>query len=138
MRNALLPILPDSYFDYLRNNCITRNLEADTEYSARGVEIYQFDRDYREGSYRMLHMAMRVRRQSPPKKRRGPGRPIPNNAAIAQKTAIRKLFEGMVGAVEEIVAGKPQAELQADLNRLFAHRRRYYEPPLHRSSGRNQ
>jgi hypothetical protein len=169
--------LPDSYLDYLRSDCITRNLEADAELnqiflrksngrnvpeffrddfdgafklavpkslielvgeadwyvdSVRGIEIYQFDRDYREGSYRMLHMAMTVRRQSPPKERRGPGQPIPNTAAIEQKTTIRKLFGGMVGAVEEIVVGKLQAELQADLDRLFAHRRRYYDPPLPR------
>ena len=143
--------LPAEYLDYLRNDRISRNLNANgelnslfvqklngrgvTEFfdedfdgafklavhkslielvgeadwfvdSRRGAEIYQFDRDSRDGPYRMLHMAITIRRQSPPRERRGPGQPIPGAAAAEQQTAIEKLFEGIVASVEEIVMGK--------------------------------
>jgi len=33
----------------------------------KGIQVYQFDRSFANGTYRMLHMAMTVKRQAPPK-----------------------------------------------------------------------
>jgi hypothetical protein len=96
--------------------------------SERGIEVYQFDRVWKGGSYRMLHMAMTVRRQAPPKEKRGPGQPMPDKAAVEQRKTIEKLFENPVLAVEELVVGDTKAKLEIDLRSLFAHRRRYYDP----------
>jgi hypothetical protein len=167
------PELPVEYLNYLRNDCLARNLELHAHLKPlfmtksggktiddffkhdfdgafkltvpkslielvgeadwyvdgdRGIEVYQFDRPTQDGSYRMLHMAMTVHRQVPPKEKRGPGQA--SAAAIAaQKMAIERVFESMIPSVEAIVVGQTVAQLQADLDRLFDHRRRYYDPP---------
>ena len=94
----------------------------------KGIEVYQFDRSFANGTYRMLHMAMTVKRQAPPKEQRAPGQ----RAATAlgtHKNTIIKLFDKDVVAVESLVTGQLEAELKADLDLLFKHRARYYKPP---------
>jgi hypothetical protein len=95
---------------------------------AKGIEVYQFDRPHAEGSYRMLHMAMAVNRQAPPKEKRAPGQQA-NDALGAHKNTIVKIFGEDVVAVESLVNGKMEAELKVDLEKLFKHRMRYYTPP---------
>lgn len=94
----------------------------------KGIEVYQFDRTFANGTYRMLHMAMAVKRQAPPRERRAPGQQA-NDALGAHKNTIVKIFDENVVAVEGLVAGKMEDELQADLDRLLRHRARYYTPP---------
>jgi hypothetical protein len=94
----------------------------------RGIEVYQFDRPSKDGPYRMLHMAMAVHRQHPPKENRAPGQQA--EAALgAHKNTVAKIFDEDVMAVETLVTGKLKAELQADLDLLFKHRDKYYKPP---------
>jgi hypothetical protein len=95
----------------------------------KGVEVYQFDRTFKEGSYRMLHMAMTIRRQSPERAKRGPGQKIPADAQAEHRKAIKQIFDQEVIAVESLVVGDVEAELNADLENLFEHRKKYYTTP---------
>ena len=93
-----------------------------------GIQVFQFDRAFAAGTYRMLHMAMVVNRQKPPEEQRAPGQKVP--AALAShKSAIVKLFGADVISVEALVQGDMEAALRADLQDLFKHRERYYKPP---------
>jgi len=166
--------LPDDYVNYLRDDCLQRNLDMFAELrepflkksggedvpnffkndfdgafklavpkslselafeqdwfvdDAKGIQVYQFDRPFAGGTYRMLHMAMTLRRQRPPKEARGPGQQIPDEAANSHRNTVRKLFDDDVIAVDELVQGKLEAELKSDLEKLFKHRERYYTPP---------
>jgi hypothetical protein len=92
---------------------------------ATGIEVFQFDREWKEGTYRMLHMAMTVRRQDPPLERRGPGQ----TAAAAEaehRKVINRIFAEPVVTVEDRVTGQLKDKLQADLAWLFEHRKKYY------------
>jgi hypothetical protein len=95
---------------------------------AKGIEVYQFDREFADGTYRMLHMAMAVKRQAPPREQRAPGQQA-DAALDATKNTIVKIFDEDVIAVESLVAGKMERDLKADLEKLFKHRMRYYKPP---------
>lgn len=92
-----------------------------------GIEVYQFDRDFADGSYRMLHMAMVVRRQVPPKEKRAPGQK--SQAEPEHRTAIQKLFAAPVIAVDGIVKDTLKLRLESDLKLLFKHREHYYVAP---------
>lgn len=95
---------------------------------SKGIQIYQFDRPFNGGTYRMLHMAMLVKRQHPPKDKRAPGQKA--QAALgSHKNTIVKLFGEEVISVERLVQGEKEAELKADLAGLFKHRERYYKAP---------
>ena len=94
----------------------------------KGIQVFQFDRSFTSGTYRMLHMAMAVKRQQPPEERRAPGQKVP--AALgSHKNTIVKLFDADVISVETVVQGAMEAELRADLQNLFNYRERYYRPP---------
>jgi hypothetical protein len=94
---------------------------------AKGIQVYQFDRPFAGGTYRMLHMGMAVKRQAPPRELRAPGQQA--DAALgATKKTIVKIFAEDVIAVEGLVAGEMEQELKADLEKLFKHRMRYYTP----------
>jgi hypothetical protein len=92
-----------------------------------GIQVFQFDRPFAGGTYRMLHMVMAVKRQAPPKDQRAPGQTSPA-AEDAHKKTIQKLFDASVVPVEDLVKGKLEKELQEDLQDLFNHRARYYKP----------
>jgi len=94
----------------------------------KGIIVYQFDRSSKDGPYRMLHMAMGVRRQNPPREQRAPGQQA-DAALDAHKNTILKIFHDDVVAVETLVVGNVQADLQADLEKLFKHREKYYKAP---------
>jgi hypothetical protein len=94
----------------------------------KGIRVFQFDRPYAGGTYRMLHMAMAVKRQHPPRENRAPGQQAPANALGSHKSTIQKLFQDEVVAVEAVVQGNLADELKADLDKLFKHRARYYAP----------
>lgn len=94
----------------------------------RGLEIYQFDRESRDGPYTMLHIVATVRRQNPARGHRGPGQVIAPQAASEHKKAIQSLFNSEVVSVETRVFGPAAIELQRDLDNLFKHREKYYSP----------
>jgi hypothetical protein len=94
-----------------------------------GVEAYQFERAFKDGNYKMLHFAMTVRRQSPPKENRSPGQATPLEAQTETKKAIVRLFKKATTAVETLVTGDFKDQLKADLDGLFEHRAKYYKPP---------
>lgn len=93
----------------------------------KGIQVYQFDRPSIQGPYRMLHMAMVLKRQQPPREQRAPGQKAPA-ALTSHKDAIVKLFSQDIVSVEDRVTGAKEIELQADLEKLFRHRDRYYKP----------
>jgi len=95
---------------------------------ADGVEVFQFNRDSKDGAYQMLHMAMTVRRQKPARERRGPGEKTPAEAEAGHRQAIQRLFEREAVAVEALVKGGRATALKADLKALFEHREKYYNP----------
>src|SRR5436305_7444955 len=90
---------------------------------ATGVLIYEFERPSKGGPYKMLHLAMDVRRNNPPVERRAPGSPC-EEAETAYRNVVRQLFSTR----EKIVSLDTinQAELQADLNRIKVRRKLYY------------
>lgn len=94
----------------------------------KGIVVYQFDRPSKDGPYCMLHMAMSVHRQKPPKEQRAPGQQA-DTAIAAHKNTILKIFDKDVIAVESLVVGELKNELQADLEKLFRHREKIYTPP---------
>jgi len=94
---------------------------------SKGVEVYQFDRDAKDGPYRMLHMAMTVRRQQPAQGKRAPGQKVPKVAEDEHRKAIGLLFAQDVIAVESKVVGQTKVEIEADLKKLFHHREKYYQ-----------
>ena len=93
-----------------------------------GVEVYEFHRESQDGPYCMLHMAMTVRRQAPPRDKRAPGQPIPALADAEHKSAVTRLFMNNVVKVEDVVVGEKKVALETDLQKLFAHRLRYFKP----------
>jgi hypothetical protein len=166
--------LPNQYISYLRDDCITDNLNTYEELNApflkksagdtpsdffikdfdgafklavpksltelaleqdwyidddKGIQIFQFDRAFKGGTYRMLHMVMSVKRQEPPAEKRAPGQKV-DAALIAHKNTILKLFNADVISVEAEVQGAQEAALKTDLQRLFTHRERYYKAPV--------
>jgi hypothetical protein len=92
-----------------------------------GIEVFQFDRDSKDGPYRMLHMAMVVRRQNPPKENRAPGQK--SNAEPEHRKAIQQLFARPSIAVDAIVKDAVKLALESDLQLLFKHRQHYYVAP---------
>lgn len=94
---------------------------------AKGIGVFQFDRAHDQGHYRMLHIAMTVKRHVPPKEQRGPGQ---SSAAArdAHKKMLQKLFSEGVVAVETLVKGKVEKDLQIDLKKLIGYRKKYYDP----------
>lgn len=93
-----------------------------------GIQVFQFDRSFKGGKYRMLHMAMSVKRQQPSIDKRAPGQKS-QTALDAHKKTILKLFDAEVISIETLVKGKKEAELKSDLENLFKHRDRHYTPP---------
>ena len=95
----------------------------------RGIGIYEFERESTSGPYKMLHLAMHVRRHDPPLERRGPGEQAAT-AADAYRTVVRRVFAEpeQVLTLEDL----DQDALKANLSLVFGRRKQYYpedEPP---------
>jgi hypothetical protein len=88
-----------------------------------GITIFEFERPTYDGSYRMLHLIMDVRRKNPPKERRAPGQDSAD-AVAAYRNVVRRIFE-----IPEVLVSADtinETELQADLDKIKQHRKRYY------------
>jgi hypothetical protein len=82
----------------------------------RGITIYEFERPFEDGSYKMLHIVMDIRRHVPPRDQRLDGEPSPVAAAAYQKV-IRQLFQQA-----EIVVSENQLDrdfLKASLDEII-------------------
>jgi hypothetical protein len=88
----------------------------------KGIRIYEFGRESREGPYSMLHLVMEVRRQEPPADRRAPGQEG-RGVAEAYEAVVRQLFRQGATLVSE--ASIPRATLERDLERIFSRRKKY-------------
>jgi hypothetical protein len=73
----------------------------------------------------MLHLVMDVKRHNPPENRRAPGVQS-TEANEAYRTLVRQFFSTPETVVNPQMID--QAELQADLDRIKARRRKYYDP----------
>ena len=90
-----------------------------------GLRIYEIERPRDGASYKMLHLVMDVKRHNPPEDRRAPGVQSAE-ANEAYRTLVRQFF-----STPEIVVSPrtiDATELQADLDRIKARRRKYYDP----------
>jgi hypothetical protein len=92
-----------------------------------GLRVYEFARDSKDGPYRILHMAMTVRRQKPDRRRRGPGQRVPAEVQEQHKKAVIKLFSREAVSVESIVQGEKEKKLTEDLKSLLEYRKRFYD-----------
>lgn len=102
-------------------------LECDWYIDGDGsVKVYQFDRPSEDGSYRMLHMAMTLKRQSPDREHRPPGAGISAAVQAEHEKALERLFQDDVSVVEKIVVGEVAEGLKGDLDDLFEHRKKYF------------
>jgi hypothetical protein len=91
--------------------------------SDEGITIYEFERDSSTGPYKMLHLAMHVRRKSPPIHQRGPG-DEPTEAVAEYERAIRDLFARPETRID--LSGIDPVTLRNSLNKIFSRRRQYY------------
>jgi hypothetical protein len=88
-----------------------------------GVPIYQFQRPSSAGPYTILHMAMEVRRNNPPKERRAPG-----EASQEAQQAYARVARAIVGS-PPVTVGEAQIDsvsLVTSLDRIRSRRRRFY------------
>src|SRR5207245_592280 len=89
-----------------------------------GIVLYEFDRVWKGGTYTMLHLVMEVKRHDPPFELRVPGVPSPV-AKSAYSTVARKVLQEPERKVD--LATIDQPALQADLDKVFARRKKYLE-----------
>jgi hypothetical protein len=88
-----------------------------------GISVVEFERESKDGPYKMLHLAMHVRRQDPPLERRGPREDAPA-AADAYRIVVRRI----ISQPEEVISIQSidTSKLKASLAEVFERRRSYY------------
>lgn len=91
--------------------------------SDKGILIYEYERSSESRSYKMLHLAMDVKRKNPPRERRSPG-VNPNEAVEAYQEVVRQIFERNPIIVTENSLNKEK--LQNSLDNIKARRRKYF------------
>lgn len=90
----------------------------------RGITIYEFERPFDGGSYKMLHIVMDIERHQPPRHQRLDGEHSPV-AAEAYQNVIRQLFQqAEIVVVED---GLDQAGLTASLDEIMQRGDKYRE-----------
>jgi hypothetical protein len=90
----------------------------------RGMSIFEFQRKPENNEpYRMLHMVMHVNRFDPPAGRRPPGLNHPNIENTYAAAVNRIIADEVISVTYENILDQ---ELQEDLNRVLARRRKYY------------
>jgi hypothetical protein len=90
----------------------------------RGITIYEFERPFEGGSYKMLHIVMDIKRHDPPHHQRLAGEHSPIAAEAYQKV-IRRLFQEAVIVVRE--EGLDQNDLTASLDKIIERGDKYRE-----------
>jgi hypothetical protein len=88
-----------------------------------GVIAYEFERKTKKDPYRMLHVLMDVKRNSPSRERRGPG--VESAAAKqAYATNVKKLFENDAIAVALQLKELGESVIADHLDKVIAHRKK--------------
>ena len=88
-----------------------------------GIKVFEFERPHSTGTYKLLHLAMEVRRQKPNRDRRAPGEHC-REARTAYTNTCLKLFRDDAIMVSEATINKKT--LQKHLDRIKARRRKYF------------
>jgi hypothetical protein len=89
----------------------------------RGITIYEFERPSTSGPYKMLHLVMDVRRQTPPRERRAPGERFGDDVEDAYRSVVRGIFQNAQITVSDATIDPDT--LRKDLDKIFARRRKY-------------
>ena len=91
--------------------------------STQGIRTYEFERPWRDGTYKMLHFVIDVLRQNPPRERRAPGILSTPDAEAAYEVVVRRL----IAEPEQLVTLETinQQSLQKSLDHIKARRRKY-------------
>jgi hypothetical protein len=90
----------------------------------RGIKIYEFERPFEGGSYKMLHMAMDVKRHDPPRHQRLDGE-LSDIATEAYQNVVRRLFADAEIVVSEDVLD--QEALTSSLDEIIERGNKYRE-----------
>lgn len=88
-----------------------------------GIKTFELERPWREGTYKILHLIMDVRKKEPPREKRGPGVDS-QKAQEAYRKVVRQVFSDNVVVISDESINKK--ELQDHLARVRARRRKYY------------
>ncbi len=88
-----------------------------------GITIFKFERQWKEGTYKMLHLVMDVKRNNPPRKRRAPGARC-REARTAYRTVVRQLFSSPIVLISN--QNLDEQRLGTSLERIKSRRRSYY------------
>ena len=89
-----------------------------------GILAFRFTRNTETEPYTILHFAMNVRRQNPPRDHRVPGTGSTTDAAAAYRDVVRQLFQTPATVVTDWVANG--ADLEPSLEDIKRRRRKYY------------
>lgn len=89
----------------------------------KGIQIFEYERPLDNGSYRMLHLVMDIKRKNPPQNERAPGEHSPV-AQEAYRKVVHQIFVKREIVVTEDSIDK--AKLSSSLERIKARRRKYY------------
>ncbi|MEK6286175.1 MAG: hypothetical protein AABO57_10575 [Acidobacteriota bacterium] len=115
----------DSFFELSVPKTIAAVLEEEDWHvdPERGITIFEFERPWKQGTYKMLHLVMDVTRNSPPREKRAPGRRC-RQARLAYRSVVRQLFSDQVDLVTP--EALDENFLRASLELIKARRREYY------------
>jgi hypothetical protein len=89
-----------------------------------GILLYEIERPFENGSYKMLHLVLDVKRQNPPKEGRAPFDHVSAEAQIAYAQVAKQIFER-----SELVITRNNldvAALESSLDNIRRRRRLYY------------
>jgi hypothetical protein len=87
-----------------------------------GIALYEIEREWKQGTYKMLHLVMDVRRQNPDRDHRF-ARDTPQDVVDAYRTVVRAIFGRRQTAVTNTLIDQPA--LQSHLDRIKARRAHY-------------
>jgi hypothetical protein len=87
-----------------------------------GISFFEIERQWKDGTYKMLHLVMDVRRQNPDCNHRFPGA-VPNDALDAYRTVVRRIFSTRQTIVTDALIDRQS--LQTHLDRIKIRRNKY-------------
>ena len=88
----------------------------------RGISLFEIEREWKQGNYKMLHLVLDVNRQNPDRDHRFAGAPG-REVVDAHRTVVRGIFDRREIAVTNAVID--QATLQSHLDKIKARRTKY-------------
>jgi len=90
-----------------------------------GLKLFEFDRDFKGGTYKMLHFVLTVKRQNPKKTNRSPG-VVPAEAIDAYAEMAKAVFTNDAIVVSDETIAPLKAELEKNFTEIKARRKKYY------------